>query len=58
MNVSDVLRWVILIILIIFLGMYFVIIVFVEEDFILGVREFILLVLNSEVVIREMDEEY
>lgn len=31
---------------------------FVEEDFILGVREFILLVLNSEVVIREMDEEY
>lgn len=34
------------------------IIVFVEEDFILGVREFILLVLNSEVVIREMDEEY
>lgn len=58
MNVSDVLRWVILIILIIFLGMYFVIIVFVEEDFILGVREFILLVLNSEEVIREMDEEY
>lgn len=37
--------------------MEFVINVFVEEDLIIGVREFMLLMFNSEVVIREMDED-
>lgn len=37
--------------------MEFVINVFVEEDLIIGVKEFMLLMFNSEVVKREMDED-
>lgn len=37
--------------------MEFVINVFVEEVLIIGVREFMLLMFNSEVIIREMDED-
>lgn len=58
MNVSDVLRWVTSTTSTPLPGMQSVTIVPVEEDSILGAREPTSPVLNSEVVTREMDEEY
>lgn len=58
LNVSDVLRWVTSTTSTPLPGMQSVTIVPVEEDSILGAREPTSPVLNSEVVTREMDEEY
>lgn len=58
LNVSDVLRWVTSTTSTPLPGMQSVTIVSVEEDSILGAREPTSPVLNSEVVTREMDEEY
>lgn len=58
MNVSDVLRWITSTTSTPLPGMQSVTIVPVEEDSILGAREPTSPGLNSEVVTREMDEEY